>query len=147
MALGFAKTDWTRRLNIPQVGSYQRGQARRLRIRGHDDDALCPQRVDLCRASLWVLFRTADARHHRQMSTGGLRLTSRLPNRWEKFADGVGMGAIAEDEVEQDDGRRGILRGFENPFAAQRAVDHWMRTADGEAILAQVDHGMAFPSS
>ena len=93
------------------------------------------------------MLGAADARHHRQMSPSGPGLTSGLLNGWEKFARRIGMGPIAEDDIEQDDRCRGFLRSSENPLAAQRTVDHWMRASESKLILTQIDDGVSLPSA
>jgi len=52
------------------------------------------------------------------MSAAGPGLTSGLLNGWEKIARRIGMGPIAEEDIEQDDRCHRILRGSENPLAA-----------------------------
>ena len=52
------------------------------------------------------------------------------------------MGAVAEDDVEQQDGRGRIAGLALDPLAAHRAVDHGMRPPHREVIVPEIDDAM-----
>ena len=52
----------------------------------------------------------------------------------------VGLGAVAEHQVEQDHAGRRVGRGPRQLLVAQRRVDHRVRATLGEGVVAEVDH-------
>ncbi len=52
------------------------------------------------------------------------------------------MGAVAEDDVEQQHRRRRIGGVLDDPLAADGAVDHRMRASEREDVVAEVDDAM-----
>ena len=52
------------------------------------------------------------------------------------------MRAVTQHDVEQEHGGSGIAGLSLDPFPSQRAVDHRMWAADGEAVFAEISHAM-----
>ena len=57
------------------------------------------------------------------------------------------MRAVAEDDIEQNDRGLRIARLVCNPLVAKSMIDHGMRTAAGEHVVAEIDErvGAALP--
>ena len=49
------------------------------------------------------------------------------------------MRAVAEHDIEQDHGHLRICGLLQDPLPAQRLVDHGVRTAASEGIVAEID--------
>ena len=52
----------------------------------------------------------------------------------------VGVGAVAEHDVEQHHADRRVRRGLHDPRRARRRIDHRVRSARGVLVVAEVDH-------
>src|SRR5712692_10214268 len=57
------------------------------------------------------------------------------------------MRTVAEYDVEEEHRRRGIVALLLDPLAPHGAVDHGMRPADGEHVLAEIDDPMALAAA
>jgi hypothetical protein len=114
-------------------------------VRQHDRPGLAQQRL-LDRQALWVLLGAADEGKHGEAAAalGAGRL--RLSDRRGEHTGGVVMAGVAEDDVEHDHRRRGIVRLLHDPFDARGRVDHRVRPADGELVVAEIEREVPGPA-
>ena len=77
--------------------------------------------------------------HYFQVTPSVLRCGYYLSDGRGQFAGGIGMCAIPEDDVKQNDGYFGIIGFLAQALDTKSIVDHRVQPARGELILAQVD--------
>ena len=87
-------------------------------------------------------WRAADEADDAEVAPRLGRPGDRLTHDRGDLGRRVGMRAIAEHDVEQDDRGPGIARLIDDAFVAQTMVDHRMRPAAREHVVAEIDKRM-----
>ena len=79
---------------------------------------------------------------HGEHLSFGVRGLSRLTNGVGQLPGRVGVGPVAEDEVEEEHAARPVGSLGGDPLHPQGGVDHRVRAAAGQLVGAEVDDGV-----
>jgi hypothetical protein len=120
-----------------KVGNVARPE-RRLRVATGNQYAGFAQGIDLTAPDLWIRFRAADV-GDQDRQVGACRLKACVFDQLQQLAGGFCRRAVTQHEVEQHDGGLRVVQLRENSLIAQRGIDHGMRTAAREIVIAHVD--------
>ena len=89
-----------------------------------------------------VPFRSANEADEGQFAPGHRRALPGVFDGGNDFACRVHVRAVAQHDVEQDDRRLGVVGLFRDALISQAMVNHRMRAAAREHIIAEVDQRM-----
>ena len=107
-------------------------------LRGQDHAGLAQRRL-LPRQILRIGRGAADEADHRQPAPGRRGLGDGGGDRRGDLAGRIGVRAVAEHDVEQDHRGLRIARLRGEAFVRSRVVDHRMRPAAREHVVAEID--------
>ena len=115
---------------------------RRLPVAGAHRHSALAQDLFLAREILRILLGADDVSDDRQLAAGVSHTLVCLGEHGIEGTGGVGMSAVADDEVEEEHADAGIGLGLDDRGVALTGIDDRMRTSARVLLRAEIDEAV-----